>query len=84
MALQTCMELRLSRFALRIYAREVSPVRVAVLDDLVFVKTALVGSFSSSYLFTFSSPARGAGLDCLRRTSPGRPPAVRGLVAPAV
>ncbi len=81
--LQTCMERRLARFAQRIQARAESPEQVAVLDDSVFVKTALVGSFSSSYWFTFSSPARDAGLDWLRRTPLGRPPAVRYTFPPA-
>jgi hypothetical protein len=51
--------LRLACFARRIKARAVSPERVAGLDVSVFVETALVGSFSSSYMFTLSGP-RGA------------------------
>ena len=43
----------------RVKARAVSPERVAVLDASIFVETALVGSFSSSYMFTLSGP-RGA------------------------
>jgi hypothetical protein len=42
--------------ARRIKARAVSPNRVAGLDDSVFVETALVGSCSSSYMFTLSGP----------------------------
>jgi hypothetical protein len=65
-------------------ARAVSPDRTAALDDSVFVETALVGSFSSSYMFTLSGPAEGAGLDCLRRTPSSQTQAGRGPAAPAV
>jgi hypothetical protein len=51
--------LRLACFARRIKARAVSPDRVAVVEDSIFVETALVGSFSWSYMFTLSRP-RGA------------------------
>jgi hypothetical protein len=76
--------LRLACLARRIKARAVSPERVAALDDLVLVETVLVGSFSSSYMFTVSGPARGAGLDCLRRTPSGQTQAGQGPTAPAV
>jgi hypothetical protein len=49
---------RLACFARQIKARAVSPERVAGLDDSVFVELALMGSFSSSYIFTLSDPRR--------------------------
>jgi hypothetical protein len=64
--------------------RAVSPERVAALDDSVFVETALVRSFWSSYMFTLSGRPGRPELDCLRRTPSGQPLVCRGPAAPAV
>src|SRR5271167_969740 len=79
--------LRLACLARRIKARAVSPERVAVLDDSVFVETTLLCSFSSSYMFTLSGPTRSARIRLPPqhpvRPTPGRPgPRCSGSLIP--